>query len=190
MFMRRLYFLFIISLVSLTIQAQEEHFTFMGIPIDGNISVFEKQLKKKGFIRDKRFNSVPKELFPHLRIFKGSFADESNVTLSVQFDKISKIVHSLNVIIDCSYKGEMIRKYDSFYSMYKEKYADSYFKEFQTDRKDGVSIGVASKNMKSIIGMIFLAKDNVPNTDDFKITIEYTDTSNFNNSQSNNLDDL
>lgn len=39
----------ICCLFSILLQAQTEHFKFMGIPLDGKISAFDRELKKKGF---------------------------------------------------------------------------------------------------------------------------------------------
>jgi hypothetical protein len=55
----------ICCLFSLFLQAQTEHFKFMGIPLNGKISSFDRELKKKGFKLDdfasktlKRFSYV------------------------------------------------------------------------------------------------------------------------------------
>ena len=39
----------ICCLFSILLQAQTEHFKFMGTPLDGKISAFDRELKKKGF---------------------------------------------------------------------------------------------------------------------------------------------
>jgi hypothetical protein len=187
--MKKIGLLFLICLMSLTIQAQVEHFKFMGIPIDGKISVFEKQLKKKGFASDVRFKMLPKEYFSTTRIYKGSFANEDDVSLVVNFDKNTKIVYSVNVIIECYSQNNMIKKYDEYESMYREKYTDSMFKDLQTERKTGISIGVPYMDQE-LCGFIFLAKDVEPGTEKCSVTIEYIDRYNFENKSSNSLNDL
>ena len=175
--------------MSLTIQAQVEHFKFMGIPIDGKISQFENQLKKKGFTPDPRFKILPKEYFSTARIYKGAFANEDNVTLVVKFDKNSKLVYSVNLIIDCYSENRMIEKYDEYESMYREKYEGSIFQNVQTERKTGISIGVPFLD-QGIYGMIVLAKDVEPGTEKNSVTIEYIDRYNLEINSSNSLDDL
>ena len=188
--MKKIAFLILACLMSLNIQAQVEHIKFMGIPVDGTLKTFEKQLKKKGFIPDFRFKDLPEELFPDSRIYKGSFADDNNVGLVFKCDKNTKIVYSANVLIECTTEREMVSKYESYLPMYQEKYADSEFKEFQNERKNGVTIPVFNSNHDGVIGMIILAKDIDPDTHAYKVTIEYFDGFNLNRVNANSLNDL
>lgn len=49
--MKRFTSLIFAALFVIICQAQVEHLTFMGIPIDGKIKDFQKELKSKGFSR-------------------------------------------------------------------------------------------------------------------------------------------
>lgn len=187
--MKKIGLLLMVCLMSLTIQAQVEHLRFMGIPIDGKISAFENQLKRKGFIPDPRFRTLPKEYFSTARIYKGAFANEDDVTLVVKFDKNTKLVWSVNVIIDCYSQNRMLEKYDKYESMYREKYKDSIFNDAQTERKTGISIGVPSLE-QGIYGLIVLAKDVEPGTEKYSVTIEYIDRYNLEKCSANSLNDL
>ena len=187
--MKKIGLLLMVCLMSLTIQAQVEHLRFMGIPIDGKISAFENQLKRKGFIPDPRFKTLPKEYFSTSRIYRGAFANEDNVTLVVKFDKNTKIVYDVNIIIDCSSQNGMREKYDEYESMYREKYKDSIFNVIETERKTGISIGVPFLDQE-LCGMILLAKDVEPGTENYKVTIEYVDVYNMRKNNTNSLNDL
>ena len=188
--MKKIAFLILACFMSLTIQAQVEHIKFMGIPVDGTLKTFEKQLKKKGFIPDARFKVLPKEYFPDSKIFKGAFSDDYNVTLVVKCDKETKIVNTVNVIIECNTETEMVRKYESYLSKYKEKYEGAKIVDFQSERKDGVSIGLYNSNHDDLIGMICLAKDIAPDTHATSVTIEYIDVYNMKAASANSLNDL
>lgn len=187
--MKKVGLLLMTCLMSLTVQAQVEHFKFMGIPIDGKISVFQKQLKKKGFIPDPRFKMLPKEYMSTARVFRGAFANEDDVTLVVNIDKKTKLVYSVNTIIDCYSQKSMEKKYDEYESQYREKYKDSIFEDIKIERKTGISILVPFLD-QGICGMIILAKDTEAGTENYKVTIEYFDRYNLEKSRSNSLDDL
>ena len=89
-------------LMALTMQAQEEHLKFMGIPIDGSIKSFQKELKEKGFSRESSKDGY--------RTYEGDFAGEK-VELWVYFDKSSRIVYQVGVIIPCYYERIARNKY-------------------------------------------------------------------------------
>ena len=50
--MKRILFFLVLAFVVFGTNAQNAHLKFMGIPLDGKISAFNKELKKKGFMLD------------------------------------------------------------------------------------------------------------------------------------------
>ena len=70
----------------------QSHMKFMGIPIDGNIKSFCKQLTEHGFIRDKE--NVPNNMC----CFTGKFYGE-DANIDVEYDPYTYVVHSVAVSI-------------------------------------------------------------------------------------------
>lgn len=117
--MRRIIYFLIVLFVSLNIKAQSDHFTFMGIPIDGKVSKFEKELKKKGFC------VVPygKEI-KGVWIYNGIFAGEV-ANVYVAFEEKTKIVFRVSIIIKCFSEEEVTSKYENIRDMIYKKYSEN-----------------------------------------------------------------
>ena len=176
--------------VALAINAQSDHFTFMGIPIDGKISAFEKSLKKKGFYPDRQFSILPKEYFTDSRIYVGPFAEEGNVQLLAMFNSETKIVYEVKLIINCYSEIKLTNKYDSFSSNYRDKYITSIIKESKTEAGTGISIIVPDANLNNPIGLIVVTKSIDEIKNQYRLVIQYFDIKNSRKSDAKNLDDL
>ena len=114
--MKKLLFVLMFCMVSLIVHAQEvEHLQFMGIPIDGKIKDFQSQLSEKGFKRQSYSNDGTRK-------YNGVFSGE-DVELHVAFDKQTKIVYRVAVLIPC-YRNSDIA--EQKYFSYKNKLEDKY----------------------------------------------------------------
>ena len=116
--MKKLLIFLMACLFSLNCVAQEEieHMKFMGIPITGKVSDFQKQLRKKGF----RSIGRAKEF----KIMKGTF-DGQEAQLYIQYNKETKEVKGVCVIIPCHYENWAINMYNSYEKKLHEKYVNN-----------------------------------------------------------------
>lgn len=169
--MKKVILFLIAFLVVTSSYAQKEHFQFMGIPIDGTISSFTKQLKKKGFVKDKLYNIV-EDYISGYRIFKGSFAGENNVNVVVFYDENTKLVNNVKVIIRCYSEEGVNDKYESYLSDLQMKYSKSIIREQDLDERPG-KVFVISNTNGDILGLILLYKGL--GKDNYNLTLEYTD---------------
>ena len=172
--MKKVILFLIAFLVVMSSYAQQEHLQFMGIPIDGTISSFTKQLEKKGFVKDKLYNIV-EDYISGYRIFKGSFAGENNVNVVVFYDEKTKLVNNVKVYIKCYSEKEVNKKYESFLSNIKSKYSASIVRERLLEEESGKEFVI--KNTENvIIGLILLYKGQ--DNDNYNLSLEYTDFNN------------
>ena len=187
--MKRLLLFIVSSFWALSSMAQIEHMRFMGIPLDGKISVFQKELKKKGFEKNELTKYLSPKMLSGTRIYKGIFADEI-VDLIVYFDKDTKIVNRARVIIDCFSIEQVNEKFDKFVYNLKEKYDNSFIDDNLKDSMDKFGIGVPNSNRTRFVGYIFLEKDFVSFKDKYSVMLEYFDYGNYENTKDNVLEDL
>lgn len=111
--MKKLALSFIACLISLTIQAQNtEHLKFMGIPIDGKLNKFKKELVNKGLRCNKFRDSYS---------FEGYFSGE-NAYIYPLVDGKTNNVYAVGVIIDCHAEDIARGKYLNFVRNLTEKY--------------------------------------------------------------------
>ena len=92
----------------------QEHLSFKGIPIEGNINTFCQKLKTKGFTQIGRENNVT--------LFMGDFTDKQ-ATIGVGATDDGKSVHYVGVLFDSS--GEwntLVNTYDYYKGLYTRKY--------------------------------------------------------------------
>ena len=129
--MRRIVSFIFAVLFVIICQAQVDHLTFMGIPIDGKIKDFQKELKSKGFIRTS-------ERSKNTRYYKGSFSGQ-RCKLLVQFNPNTNIVYSVAVCIPCGFKNHSELTYQNFKRDLIKKYETdkfSFYNDYYKDRKD------------------------------------------------------
>lgn len=93
----------------------KQHMTFMGIPITGTIEQFSEKLIVNGYRYDH-------ELGKGAIYFDGTFMDESNCSIAVEYNPYTEIVYSVSVFLNhCSYDQAM-NKYVRFFSQLTNKY--------------------------------------------------------------------
>ena len=118
--MQRLISLIIAVLFTVISQAQKEHLTLMGIPIDGKIKNFQKELKNKGFSRTS-------ERSKGIRFYNGSFSGHK-CKLLVSFNTNTDVVYSVSVCIPCGFKNSSELTYQNF--------KKDLIKKYETDKFD------------------------------------------------------
>lgn len=129
--MKKQIIIIITLFVALVAQGQNEHFKFMGIPIDGKISSFDKELQKKGFKLDDIMGKSLEDAY----IYNGIFAGE-NAQIYVNYDVKSKIVYQAVVIIKRSTKESVTRLYQDIRDMLEEKYSQDEGVRFIEDQNE------------------------------------------------------
>ena len=88
--MRKIVFLILSCFVMITINAQVEHMTFKGVPIDGSLSDFVMKMKQKGFTHEVTQDGVA--------LFSGEFAAYKNCKVGAISDKSTGVVSKVAVI--------------------------------------------------------------------------------------------
>ena len=137
-------FLLFMPFIALSNFAQEkiEHLKFMGIPIDGKISKFKKNLEKKGLQHYTTLNN-------HY-IFRGSFAgDDANIF--VMYDTKTKVVSGVGVSIQCLSHQIAKDKYNNYVNDFKDKYETDKWNEiikYYHENLDTLSEHIANGTFK------------------------------------------
>ena len=126
--MKKLILLLMVSLISLTLNAQIEspHLTFKGVPIDGTLNGYVQKMKQKGFDYIGTENGVA--------LLKGDFAAYKGCTIGVATLKQKDLVSRITVIFpDCKTWGTLSDNYYTLKEMLTEKYGTpaDVIEEFQ-----------------------------------------------------------
>ena len=173
--MKRILLVILACLMSMNIQAQREHIKFMGIPLGCKISVFQKQLKKKGVFLDPQIKMLPYNYFPGNRFYLGCFANTFPDNIVVKFDRKTKIVGYVKVHYICKSEIELNSKFKSFEKDYKSKYDSLHVMDYVDEGKNGISIPVVSSTNDYLVGIIFLYKSIDKENNKYFLEIEYYD---------------
>jgi len=109
----------LLFLTTTVVFAQKEHMTFIGIPLDGGIEQFRKQIEKKGFTVDENILGVcPEGSMP----FKGVFAGHESKAY-VYFASKPSVVYRSKAVIHIPNKDAAINLYNTLSAMIAEKYS-------------------------------------------------------------------
>lgn len=213
--MRRFALTFVVYLIAVICQAQGSHLKFMGIPLDGKISAFNKELQKKGFTLDefagKRLDGT--------YIYNGIFAGE-RAQVFVSYDDKTKIVYQAAVVIKSYSKELVISKYEDMRDMLEEKYSQddgirllenmkneygekmkekgiTPFEWKHTTKEDGyetTTFIIPNLNTRDLQGNITIfvkeSFSNITYSTDYNLYIRYSDWQNDNSQRDNRMDDL
>lgn len=205
----------ICCLFSILLQAQTEHFKFMGIPLDGKISAFDRELKKKGFELDNYSGKMLEGTYIYNGVFSGETAQ-----VFVNFDSGTKNVYQATVIIKNYTRNSAIRKYEDFRDMLEKKYSQDeavkFYRDFDaehgeemkkkgikpfewkhTAERDGYESTIfiiphlVDKDFKGTIE-VFVSEtfSNITYSTDYNLFIKYSDWMNENLHRDNTMDDL
>ena len=148
--------------IALSNYAQEklEHLTFMGIPIDGKINKFKRNLEKKGL---RHYTTLNNDY-----IFRGSFAgDEANIY--VMCDNKTKTVYAVGVSIDCMSHKIAKEIYNNYVNDFKDKYETDKWNEiikYYHENLDTLSEHITNSTFKNYNSS---STDSIEN--EFKINI-------------------
>lgn len=115
--MKRIILISLSLMLALTMSAQENATTFMGIPIKGSASIMRSALVQKGFVLNKDYT------------LKGCVdGDSCNITIDTDKGKVVSItvvnMYGTNII------KEAVEKYDALLDFYKE---DCNYTEYETN---------------------------------------------------------
>jgi hypothetical protein len=208
--MRKIIFVSIFCLISLCSHAQEqkEHLKFMGIPLNGKISVFHNQLLKKGARYNETFSKYSQS--NGVRLYNASFAGEE-AEIFVYHNKKTKIVYRAKAVIEqrsedlieLKYKNIkelLIKKYDPKARF--EKYSGidvpdtafqnvKWFIEDNNRGKESTNFMIYSFEESHSIGEIDLyISQNDRDPDLFYLHIDYIDFANDDADKDKRMDDL
>ena len=212
--MRKILILILLS-IALVANAQIDHFNFMGIPLDGKISSFNRELKKKGFSLEPY---VGKE-FDGTYIYKGIFAGNL-AQVFVFYDVKTKIVYQACVVIERNSKYLVIDSYKDMCNKLEEKYINdegvAYMRKLNREKgeqmkengvnpfewklitnEDGYEAttfiipSLKTGRFKGLI-KVFVCESNIerPSSNKYKLYIRYTDWANDKSNQDNIMDDF
>jgi hypothetical protein len=133
--MKKLLFILIAFMISASINAQttEKHMKFKGIPIDGTLTDFTKEMKQKGFSY--------KGIEDGMAMFEGEFAATKGCTV-IAVAKSTNAVHKVAVAFpDCDTWSCLFNKYESLKDLLTQKYGDPAYNNEKFDdnyiRDDG-----------------------------------------------------
>lgn len=115
--MKKLILLLMVSLMSLTLNAQIEspHLTFKGVPIDGTLNGYVQKMKQKGFDYIGTENGVA--------LLKGDFAAYKECTIGVSTLKQKDLVSKITVIFpNCETWSALANNYFFLKDMLSDKY--------------------------------------------------------------------
>lgn len=135
-------------------QEKLEHLRFMGIPIDGKIKPFKKNLEKKGLRYYTNLNN-------HY-VFKGYFAGEMADVFAV-YDNKTQIVYGVGVSITFMSPEIAKEKYDKFVNDFKEKYETDKWDnklKYYSDNPDTLINHIVNGNLSTFINSYNDSIDN------------------------------
>jgi hypothetical protein len=129
--MKKLILLIYIFTLNFPLFAQQGHMSFLGIPVDGKIEVFNQKIVAKGFKPDVSHNAQKASPYWYTGYFAGYSCD-----VYVHFSKHSRTVYDVSIAID-DYNSALNRtKLNNFVKAVKMKYKGKYFLDADVDEDD------------------------------------------------------
>lgn len=179
-------------LFSVILSNAQEHLSFKGIPIEGDISSFCRKLKSKGFTQILSENDI--------RLFTGDFTGRE-ATIGVISDQSGKNVFSVAVLFNASGEWKnLVNTYDYYKELYTEKYgAPSFSREYNPSvSNDNIALMAEVHNQTIVYGSIFnapggtivLAIDKAEGVYQGRVIIRYKDAENVNVKRQSDLDEI
>ena len=187
--------LFIFSCIGAMAQNANEHFKFMGIPINGTLESFTQKLVAKGMKRQQGWDNTG--------VFSGTFAGERDCEVYVNMIPSRNIVYRIVVCLPSKDTWDWLEKdYNRFKEMLTTKYGEPYkcsesFKEGTYVGSDRLKISALKEgkcNYYSIWGstegVIALEIFNADGSSNCCVRLVYYDAINYKLAQDSKQDDL
>lgn len=187
--------LFIFSCIGAMAQNANEHFKFMGIPINGTLESFSQKLVAKGMKRQQGWDNTG--------AFSGTFAGERNCEVYVNRIPSRNIVYKVVVCLPSRDTWDWLEKdYNEFKRMLTSKYGEPYkcsesFKEGTYVGSDHLKISALKEGKCDYLsiwgmneGLIFLDIFNGDGSPDCCVRLVYIDLINGTLADSSKQDDL
>lgn len=131
--MKKLFLTILSGLFAISLNAQEQHFKFMGIPLDGKISAFHKEMLNKGFTLDENFGKSIDGAY----LYNGIFAGETSQVF-VNYDEKTRIVYQACTMITRYTKDQALSLYQDMYDMLEKKYSQDPGVRFYLDKMNEI----------------------------------------------------
>lgn len=186
--MKRSLLLIIVLFLSMSSFAQMEHMKFMGIPLNGTISSFQKKLAAKGVKFDPE---TSKGIKGPCRIFNGTFSGEK-AQIFVYYNDKTKIVYRAKAVILYQKREQGERGFEEFKYMLKSKYSNGDDFDGEQDGFPSFLFQVYDKKLSNIIGSVgmYCSKPDYSFLGEMLLHVDYTDNANEKSNIRTNMDDL
>lgn len=166
----------------------QEHMTFMGIPINGTITEFQRKLETKGF---KKNEYISRTLQNGIRTFNGTFASYPCFA-EVLYSPKTKIVYQTSVATYNNDEERANNIYKDLKNLLDTKYQNIESKDTLANGLLIHSYGIKSSDDTHYIGEIYIFNKsfNCYGIDSNWVIIGYVDYENKNKLQLERLNDL
>lgn len=165
-----------------------EHLKFMGIPLDGPVSVFQRRLEKKGVKFD---INLPTEQDIGSKAYVGTFSGEQ-AAIYVYYHVQDSCVFRAKAVIECKSEALGSSKFAKFRNLLAMKYKNEISSVGQQDGFPTYTVEVSYSDSADIMGSIDIYI-TTPSyyVSEMYVHIDYTDFMNYPEEESEfNLDDL
>ena len=165
-------FLSLLLLLSLSSTAQTEHVRFIGIPLDGTIQQFQKELTVKGSSDGKVFL-----ILEGMKAFKGSYAGH-NALLMVFYDETIDVVYQAKAVITCQGEDSCEAVFNEINEQLQTEHGTFLSTKSIQYGHDSYGYTILSPERVAIgdVGLYVTKEENSPNG--FLVQVQYTDTAN------------
>lgn len=170
--MKRILLTLCAVMVAVTLQAQE-HMSFKGISMGGNLSTFVSALKNQGFIQE--------DYYDNMVILKGDFAGKSDCTIVVGATENTKSVWKVVVTFPEKVSWYSLKsEYKSFKESYNNKYGKGRSYEYFSDpyyEGDGYELQALRLEKCTYMTFYETAEGNImlEISDDKSVAVHYED---------------
>ena len=160
--------------------SQNQHMTFMGIPLTGTINAFQSKLATKGVVPNTRANS---QIAVGVRAFNGDFAG-FEARIYVYYDKNTKIVYRAKAVISDTDMNIFEQKYNQIESLVQSKYDG----ELDTDKQNGHDAFSITTDLGVVSVYTSMFTESYPT--EYNVHVDYEDFLNGYKHRKSQLDDI
>lgn len=184
--MKRILSIFFCLFLTIAAFAQYDngmHLKFMGIPIDGTITEFQKKLKSKGVTYDAEASA---EMDIGMRAFWGNFSGQQSQII-VYYGKRNKIVYAVKVFQIYGTDYDASNEYSKLKDLFIKKYGIDQISFSENDNKESLIINLFQGEI-----YLYRTEDEVWNQiqETHILQIQYSDTFNSAANDSSLMEDL